>query len=195
MESTNHGLGRREFLKAAAAGTVLLASGPAIEAAAKGKSAPSGPSAATSSSPSPRIYVCDTCGHVEFGTAPEFCPVCHAEERFRIKNTIFADALAKLKDGGAKHTPVIRVQEKSTLVSDVPCKEVHVRVGEIMHELEPKNHIHFIDFYLDGRFFTRFFASPEMQPAVVLFVKAPASKIKAVSYCNLHGFWQAEVPL
>ena len=103
--------------------------------------------------------------------------------------------MAKLKDGGAKHTPVMRVQQKSALVPDVPCKEVHVRVGEIMHEVEQANHIHFIDFYLDGGFFTRFFASPHMQPAVVLFVRGNASKIRAVSYCNMHGFWQAEVPL
>jgi desulfoferrodoxin-like iron-binding protein len=100
-----------------------------------------------------------------------------------------------LKNGGSSHTPVIRVNGKSTLVSDVPCKEVQVRVGEVMHESENANHIHFIDFYLDGNFFTRFFASPQMQPAVVLFVRAKAARIKAVSYCSQHGFWQSEAAL
>jgi desulfoferrodoxin (superoxide reductase-like protein) len=87
------------------------------------------------------------------------------------------------------------VQQKSTLVADVPCKEVLVRVGETMHESDQANHIHFIDFYLDGAFFTRFFASPHMQPAVVLFVRSPAAKLRAVSYCSKHGFWQAEASL
>jgi desulfoferrodoxin-like iron-binding protein len=195
MNDEKNRMRRREFLNVAAAGTVLLASAPAFRAEAKGKGSTSTPSAPASRSASSKIYVCDACGHVEFGSAPEFCPVCHTEERFSGKDSIFSDAMAKLKDGGAKHTPVIRAQAKSTLVSDVPCKEVYVRVGEIMHESEKANHIHFIDFYLDGGFFTRFFASPHMQPAVVLFVQGPASKIRAVSYCSMHGFWQAEAPL
>ena len=193
MNDAKSGMRRRDFFNATAAGTVLLASGTVFAAATKAKGKASPPAA--SGSNASKISVCDMCGHVEFGNAPEFCPVCHAEERFSGKDSIFSEAIAKLKDGGAKHTPVIRVQQKSTLVPDVPCKEVHVRVGETMHEGEKDNHIHFIDFYLDGVFFTRFFASPHMQPAVVLFVRGTASKIRAVSYCNKHGFWQAEAPL
>ena len=34
-----------------------------------------------------------------------------------------------------------------------------------------------------------------MQPAVVLLVRGNASRIRAVSYCDMHGFWQAEAPL
>ena len=118
MNSEKNRMRRREFLNVAAAGTVLLASAPAFRAAAKGKGSTSTPSAPASRSASSKIYVCDACGHVEFGSAPEFCPVCHTEERFSGKDSIFSDAMAKLKDGSAKHTPVIRVQEKSTLVQD-----------------------------------------------------------------------------
>jgi desulfoferrodoxin-like iron-binding protein len=197
MDHLRKQMKRREFLSAAAAGTVLIASATACKGMAKGKGTlpASAPSPRARSSFQSKAYVCDVCGHVEFGSAPEFCPVCRAEERFRDKGSIFSDALAKLKDGGRKHTPVIRVHEKSTLVADVPCKEVCVRVGETMHEVDKANHIHFIDFYLDGGFFTRFFASPHMQPAVVLFVKGTASKIEAVAYCSMHGFWQAEAAL
>lgn len=191
MHDARMGMRRREFINAAAAGAVALAFAPPSEAKAKSRvlaraPAPKGPSS---------IYVCDTCGHVEFSSPPEFCPVCHTEERFAAKDTIFSEAMAKAKDGGAEHTPILHVQQKSALVPDVPCKEVLIRVGQTMHEVEQADHIHFIDCYLDGKFFTRFFASPHMQPAVVLFVKAPASKIRAVSYCNRHGFWQAETPL
>ena len=196
MSDAGNRMRRREFINVAAASAVLLASGPAAKAVAKSKE---NGKPSTGSSPrfgsSSKIHVCNMCGHVEFGNALEFCPVCHAEERFEAKDLIFTDAMAKLKDGGAKHTPVLGVQEKSTLLADVPCKEVHVRVGATMHESDKANHIHFIDFYLDGVFFTRFFASPQMQPAVVLFVRAAASKIRAVSYCNMHGFWQAEAAL
>jgi desulfoferrodoxin-like iron-binding protein len=195
MNDASGRLKRREFLGAAATGAVLLASRPAVAAAAKGKSTPTTPSAHKLPSASSALYVCEMCGHVEFRDPPEFCPVCHAEEQFNTKSSIFTDALAKWKDGEAKHTPVIRVQEKSALVSEVPCKEVYVRVGKTMHELEKANHIHFVDFYLDEMFFTRFFASPHMQPAVVFFVVGDAAKIRAVAYCSKHGFWKAEAPL
>jgi len=181
----------------AAAGVVLVATGASPKATARSKDngKPAKPLAPASRANSSKLHVCDMCGHVEFGTAPEFCPVCHAEERFSPKDSIFSEAMAKLKDGGTKHTPVIRVQEKPTLVTDVPCKEVLVRVGQTMHEMDNANHIHFVDFYLDGAFFTRFFASPHMQPAVALFVVGNAARIRAVSYCNMHGFWQAEASL
>jgi len=187
MNDVRNRVGRRDFVNAVTTGAVLLASGAAPRAAARAKD--------NGKPTSSKLHVCDMCGHVEFTNPPEFCPVCHAEEKFRANDSIFSDAMAKLKDGGAKHAPAIRVQQKPTLVSDVPCKEVLVRVGETMHEMEQANHIHFIDFYLDGGFFTRFFASPHMQPAVVLFIKTTAAKIRAVSYCSKHGFWQAEAPL
>jgi desulfoferrodoxin (superoxide reductase-like protein) len=187
---------RRECLQAAVS-AVLVAMGTASTAAAKEKGKATSPATTTASghTNAPTLAVCETCGHVEFGSPPEFCPVCNSEERFQRRDTIFSDAQSKLKDGGNKHAPVIRVQQKSSLVADVPCKEVLVRVGEVMHETDVANHIHFVDFYLDGRFFTRFFAAPQMQPAVVLFVRASAAKIRAVSFCSQHGFWQSEVPI
>lgn len=186
MSDPRNHVGRRGFVNALTAGAVVLLSGTNAKA---------GSSNRKDKRPSSRLHVCEECGHVEFSDPPEFCPVCHAEEKFKSDDSIFSDAAAKLKDGGTTHTPTLQVQQKATLVSDVPCKEVFVRVGEKMHELNQAHHIHFIDFYLDGGFFTRFFASPHMQPAVVLFVKSSASKIRAVSYCSKHGFWQAESSL
>ena len=187
LRATCDQVGRRDFVSAVTAGAVLLVSGTTVRAASRNNGTnKQGPS---------KLHVCEACGHVEFVNPPEFCPVCNAEEKFTANDSIFSDAAAKLKDGGAKHTPTFRVQQRPTLVSDVPCKEVFVRVGERMHEAERDNHIHFIDFYLDGGFFTRFFASPHMQPAVVLFVKSTATQIRAVSYCSKHGFWQAEASL
>ena len=132
---------------------------------------------------------------MEFGEPPEFCPLCNTEEKFETKNSLFTDALAKFKDLEPKHTPVIAVQKKSTIVSDVPCKEIDVRIGKVMHELEDANHINYIDFYLDNKFFTRIPTSPQLQPAVSLFLKAPGSKTRAVCFCSAHGYWQAEAQL
>jgi len=75
-------------LSTAAAGAVLLVS--AREVAAKGRGTPSGPSSPARASARSSLYVCDVCGHVELGSAPEFCPVCHAEERF---SSVDADSI------------------------------------------------------------------------------------------------------
>jgi desulfoferrodoxin-like iron-binding protein len=204
MKSTKDLFNRREFMSAAITGAAVLASGSVFNIAAKSEppAAPKAePAAAAKAQPAssaqPKIYVCGVCGHVEFGNPPEFCPVCNAEEKFEFKNSIFSDALAKMKekDGEAKHTPVIAVQKKSTFLSDVPGKEIDVRVGKVMHELETANHIHYIDFYIDDKFFTRHPASPQIYPALIFFLKAPGAKIRAVSFCTAHGYWQAEAQL
>ncbi len=195
-------MSRRYFLSSAVVGVSLLVSGSVFAGAAKDEAAPSAPSqqkakteTASSSSAQQKIYVCSVCGHMEFGDAPEFCPICNAEEKFSQNNSIFTDAVAKSKDESVNHTPVFTVPKKSTQVTDVPCKEVFIQVGKKMHPVEEKNHIHFIDFYLDDKFFTRFPTSPHMYSAVSLFLKDSKSKLRAVAFCTMHGYWQAETQL
>jgi desulfoferrodoxin-like iron-binding protein len=202
MSDSKETISRREFLNSAVAGASLLISGSVFTSAAQDEAAPSVPArqkikneTAPSAPGQRKIYVCAPCGHVEFGSAPEFCPVCNTEEKFSLSNSIFSDAIAKWKDEEVNHTPVIAMQKKSTLVSDVPCREIGIRVGKKMHPVEEKDHIHFMDFYLDDKFFTRFPTSPHMYSAVSLFLKDSKSRLRAIAYCNMHGHWQAEAQL
>jgi desulfoferrodoxin-like iron-binding protein len=183
MDDKKAGMTRRDFLNTAVAGAAVLAAGSMFEIAAKDEPASSGL----------KIFVCSICGHVEFGSAPDKCPVCHAgKEEFKPNNSLFSDAMAKLKDGAHNHSPVLTVKKEAALVMDVPCKEISVRVGKDMHPMEEAHHIAYIDWYMDDKFVNRFFTPIKLYPAVSIYVKTPGAKVRAVSWCNLHGYWQAE---
>jgi desulfoferrodoxin-like iron-binding protein len=184
--SEGKNVSRREFLNSAVLGAAVLAAGPIFSINAKEEPANS----------SAKIFVCSICGHVEFGSAPESCPICHApKDKFSLNSSLFTDALTKFKDKEMSHAPVIAVKKESPLVADLPCKEVGVRVGKTMHPMEEAHHIKFIDWYVNDKFVTRFFTPLSLYPAVSIYVKEPGSKVRAVSWCNLHGYWQAEAAM
>jgi desulfoferrodoxin-like iron-binding protein len=178
---------RRDFLQTAVAGAAVLEAGPMVAISAKEEPTPS---------TAIKIFVCSVCGHVEFGSAPDQCPVCHApKDKFTNNNSLFSDAMTKFKDKEISHAPVITCKKESTLVSDLPCKEVSVRVGKTMHAMEEAHHIKYVDWYMNDKFVTRFFIPLSLYPAVSIYIKTPGSKVRVVSWCNLHGYWQAETAL
>lgn len=184
MELQTNGVSRRDFLNSAVAGAAILAVAPMFSLAATGET----------KSKALDIYVCGVCGHVEFGGAPDKCPVCHSpREKFSLNNSIFSDAMAKLPEGAGKHAPVVAVSAKSALVSEEPCREVSVRVGKIIHPMEEAHHIAFIDCYVDDKFVGRSPLTLQLYPAATFFVKSPGAKIRVIEWCTLHGYWQTEV--
>lgn len=181
-----NGMSRRDFLGAAAIAATVMAAAPVFDVSAKTDPKMS----------MPDIYVCGVCGHVEFGAAPENCPVCHApKEKFSEKNTLFADAMKKFPDVGPSHDPVISIKKDPPLVTDVPCKEVSIRVGKHMHPMEEAHHIRFIDFYIDDKFISRFFPNLKQYPAVSYYTNAAGSKVRVVEFCTVHDYWQSEISL
>jgi desulfoferrodoxin-like iron-binding protein len=184
MDKNSNVITRRDFLHSAAIGAAVLAAGPMFRTEAKEGAA---------ASIVPAIYVCGVCGHVEFGGAPESCPVCHApKEKFALNNALFSDTHAKFKDVAGSHAPVITVNKGPQLVPEMPCKELSVRVGKTMHPMEESHHIKFIDWYMNDKFVTRIFPPLQTYPAVSIYLKSATGKIKTVSWCNLHGYWEAE---
>jgi len=191
MEEKNYS--RRNFLRTAAMGATAVAAGQLFSASGKTPESEAKPNAPD---PSLKIFVCSVCGHVEFGMAPDNCPVCHApKDKFNQDNKLFSDAEEKLKDGGTKHTPVISVRKDPKLISELPCHEVDVRVGKTMHPMEDAHHIKFIDFYGDDKHLTRIILPLSLYPAASIYIKVPGSKVRAVEWCNLHGYWTTEVSL
>lgn len=191
---------RRNFLQTAAIGATVVAAGQLFTGSAKTatpESKTATPETKTSAvGSSMNIFVCSVCGHIEFGSAPESCPVCHVpKENFTLNNSIFTDAKSNNKDGGIKHDPVITIKKESTLVSELPCHEVSVRIGKTMHPMEEAHHIKFMDLYSDDKFTIRLSLPLSLYPAVSLYVKVPGSKIKVVELCNLHGYWQSEASM
>lgn len=143
-----------------------------------------------------KMFVCGVCGHIEFNEAPEHCPVCHAPKTAFAEN---ADALAKpenpdaLSDGDKKHIPQIVVVKECGLIPGGGCVDVHVKVGEIEHVMQPEHAIMWIDYYVDHSFASRVELMPELcHPAAGLHLNVASGTLTAIENCNVHGTWMSE---
>ena len=186
---------RRNFLRTAAIGATVAAAGKLFTVSGK-------PAAASEAKTAPvmspmKMYVCAVCGHIEFGSAPDNCPVCHApKDKFTLNDAVFSDAMKKFPDKADSHAPAISIKKESSLIPDMPCKEVRVRVGKMMHPMEEAHHIRFIDFYIDDKYVDRASTSIHLYPASSFYLKTMGgSKIRMVELCNLHGYWQTEAEM
>lgn len=146
-----------------------------------------------------KALVCSVCGHVALnGVAPDNCPICHVtKDKFVSKDDAIKVAVdaANPTEGEQKHTPVIVVVQECGLVP-APCKDVHVKVGSILHPMTAEHGIRWIDFYVNKEFISRVnLYSSKVNPAVALHIKAASGTVTAIEYCNLHGTWLAEAEL
>ncbi len=137
-------------------------------------------------------FICGKCGYVAFGQAPDRCPVCGAaKEAFELT----PDAIKKpadpnnLTDLEKKHIPVIKINRQCGLVGP-GCVDVHIKVGDMLHVMEAKHYIMYIDIYLDQAFIARYHLTPEkLNPVLGIHLKVAAGKLLALENCNLHGRW------
>lgn len=142
------------------------------------------------------IFSCGTCGHVEFGSAPESCPVCKSPQSAYSQNdNLFTEAAEKSKEAAVKHVPAIKVNKDCGLIPEEPCVDVIVRIGETLHPMEDAHFINWIDCYVDGTYIARALLTPGSYPAVIFHNKKSGSKVRIVEYCNKHGHWQSEADL
>lgn len=145
------------------------------------------------------IFVCKVCGHIEFGSAPEKCPVCaQPKDQFELKPDAIKKPAnpAQLTDGDKKHIPKIVILKECGLIPGGGCYDVHVKVGEMEHVMEAKHWIMYIDYYLNKKFVARVEFAPEgCHPAAGLHMKAASGTITAIENCNVHGMWMSEAKL
>ena len=144
-----------------------------------------------------KLFVCNVCGHVAFDNAPDKCPVCGAT-----KFTEDANALKKpadpnnLTDGDKKHIPNFTVVKQCGLIPGT-CTDVHVKIGEILHVMEEKHWIGWIDMYLNKKFIARYEMTPNgPNPCVGMHLKNDkAGTLTAIEWCNVHGKWMGSVEI
>jgi superoxide reductase len=145
-----------------------------------------------------KTFVCKVCGHIEFNEAPLNCPVCGApKQNFEDKpDAIHKPGEAKTQgEPEKKHIPSILVVKKCGLIPE-GCMDVHVKVGEIEHPMQKEHYITFIDFYVDKKYLSRVYLTPErLHPAAALHMKVNTGVLTAVEHCNIHGYWMAETNL
>jgi desulfoferrodoxin-like iron-binding protein len=184
MEQKN--ITRRDFLNVAAMGAAVAAAGKVFPILGKDEQP----------AMKMKLFVCSVCGHVEFGSAPDFCPVCHAsKDQFKQDDALFTDAEAKFKDAGPLHTPEIIVKKQSDLIKEPPCHQVEVRIGKKLHPMEEAHHIRFLDCYVDDKYVARVILTIGVEPAGSFIFKAAGKKVRIVDLCTIHGHWQAEASL
>lgn len=141
-----------------------------------------------------QLYVCQVCGHVEFGQAPDQCPVCYApKEKFENKNDVIHPAE---QEGKEKHVPVILVSNECGMMPDA-CQDVNIKVGATPHPMEPDHSIQWIDTYFNKQYISRIDLKPSsLQAAVGLhFKKDQTGTVTVIEFCNKHGHWMAEANL
>lgn len=103
---------------------------------------------------------------------------------------------AQLSEGDKKHIPQLVVVKECGLIPGGCCTDVHARVGEIEHVMQPKHYITYLDYYLDYKFISRIWLSPEVcHPAAALHLNAQAGTVTVIENCNVHGNWMSEVKL
>jgi superoxide reductase len=120
-----------------------------------------------------QIYKCNVCGNVvEVVNAGKGTLVCCGEDmKLLTENT--TDAARE------KHVPVI---EKAG-------NKVTVSVGSVLHPMEEKHFIQFIELMADGQIYRKMLKPGDTPKATF---EVSASKLSAREYCNLHGLWKAD---
>jgi superoxide reductase len=120
-----------------------------------------------------QIFKCEVCGNIVemlHGGAGELVCCEKPMKRF-VENTV--DAAKE------KHVPVV---EKT-------ADGYKVRVGSVVHPMEEKHYIEWIELIADG-VSLRAFLKPGQAPEASFCTQAKS--ITAREYCNLHGLWKGE---
>ncbi|MEW6516186.1 MAG: desulfoferrodoxin family protein [candidate division FCPU426 bacterium] len=139
-----------------------------------------------------KMFVCTVCGHIEFGSAPDICPVCFSP---REKFNEDAEAVHPAsKEGKEKHVPVITAYDHCGLMPGI-CRDIQIKVGSVPHPMQSDHWIQWIDVYLDKKLQARYqIYSANLQAAVGVHLKSDQhGTLTVIEHCNIHGSWMAEI--
>jgi superoxide reductase len=118
-----------------------------------------------------QVYKCEVCGNIvevlHPGKGQLVC--CGQPMKLFVENTV--DAAKE------KHVPVI---EKT-------ASGYKVKVGSVVHPMEEKHYIEWIQLIADGRAYRKFL-NPGDTPEADFEVSA--ARVATREYCNLHGLWK-----
>ena len=117
------------------------------------------------------VYRCEVCGNmvemVHAGIGELVC--CGQPMKLMKENTV--DAARE------KHIPVVEKVDGG----------FKVKVGSVLHPMEEKHYIEWIELIADGKAY-RQFLNPGDAPEALFSIEA--DQITARAYCNIHGLWK-----
>ena len=141
-------------------------------------------------------YICSVCGHVELSPVSKPCQVCNAPaEKYTQNDRIFEESAEEFKDASIKHIPVIKVTKKCGLIPEAPCVDIIVRIGTVLHPMEPDHYIQFVDCYVDNAFVERVTLTPAVYAAGCFHLKSKGTKVLIIEKCSIHGYWKNDAKL
>ena len=119
-----------------------------------------------------QIYKCEVCGNIvevlHEGKGELVC--CGEPMKLFTENTV--DAAKE------KHVPVVEKVSGG----------VKVTVGSVLHPMEEKHYIEWIEIIADGKAYRQFLKPGDVPEAAF---NVDAQDISVREYCNLHGLWKA----
>jgi superoxide reductase len=117
------------------------------------------------------VYKCEICGNIvevlHGGVGKPVC--CGKPMKLMAENTT----------DGAK--------EKHVPVAEKVAGGIKVKVGSVVHPMEDKHYIEWIEIIADGKNYHQFLV-PGQAPEAVFPVET--TNITVREYCNLHGLWK-----
>lgn len=118
------------------------------------------------------VFKCSLCGNIvevlHAGGGTLVC--CGKPMDLLVENTVEASK--------EKHIPIVEKKDNG----------VSVKVGSVIHPMEEKHYIEFIELIADGIVYRKNLLPGESPEA---FFEVKADKIEVREYCNLHGLWKA----
>lgn len=118
------------------------------------------------------IYKCEHCGNivevVHAGGGQLVC--CGQPMKLVAENTVDASK--------EKHVPVIEKVDDGYKVT----------VGSVLHPMEEKHYIEWIELIAGDKTYRRFLQPMDIPEAIF---KVDADQVTAREYCNIHGLWKA----
>ena len=144
-----------------------------------------------------KALLCSEC-HLAIldGKKPEKCPLCHATT-FEEKEDAIHEAgdQTNFSESEKKHIPDIIVSKTCSIIGE-DCRDVHVKIGKILHPMLPEHFINNIDFYIDKEFVARKELRPDkVYPSATVHLKKLGKTFTVIERCNVHGTWIAEIQL
>ena len=119
-----------------------------------------------------QVYRCEVCGNIvevlHAGKGELVC--CGKPMKLYTENTV--DAAKE------KHVPVVEKVSGG----------VKVTVGSVLHPMEEKHYIEWIEIIADGKAYRQFLKPGDVPEATF---NVDAQDISVREYCNLHGLWKA----
>ena len=120
------------------------------------------------------VYKCEVCGNIvevlHVGGGELVC--CGQPMKLQVEKTE--------DQGMEKHVPVIQKTDGEGIIA---------RVGAVLHPMEEKHYIEWIELLIDGRC-CRKFLEPGQKPEAQF--ECGSKDVTVRAYCNVHGLWMAK---